>query len=1424
MCCIQLWKGVVCTLLFVLMLASLVFNKASLIWLLGGTKINNVPLETWYAAFALVFLVPELFAVIKVLWNTSFIKQTSTHQWPSGVALLVGFLVSFAEVSSYLMFTLEIAPRLPIQLLMPLLSSVFAVALCYEQWESYMIKRAKDQEVHFDGNFTLAHKPADTIPDDANWKRLVKTLFGLSGIWATCAIAAVGVLTSIMPWFQALCLPTSLSLLSLAWSPKVQMYIVRSPDGTFQGRWKAMCLYTVFKIIVLMVGISIIMVIRLQQHHILDSNFFVKLGDGLYGCSQKEILYPLLIHFGSSLCGHLTGFAAATLCVPNIGMTLPSVLATPIAIAIGMYFCIPSFQLLDELTCYSSNISIWCMFALASIAWVAPYLILGTNLTKQCAVLLKPMDELFIQSSWNGLFLDQHMFLNYTYEGFTPCKEHVASNKENVSRVFICTTMYREADWEMKRLLTSLYNISQSKKVKDVYLEAHLFLDNGTKDLHLTDFAIQLVSLLESTMSIRPSQANCLQTPYGVQLNWLLPGVTKMPFFIHLKDCSIIKAKKRWSQVMYMSYVLNFRVLRDSSKDKSQVKNKVKDSDDSLFVGYSSDKEWRKNANTLSSRELKRHSLPDVPERATIIETTEEAVGTTEEQSHNVTENRKYLGRLFNTDPDNRNITGIQQGIAITSLLESYSRNDSITNPSSSDQGIGTSQDDVSISSFTTSNPERSVDTLASRGTSALQSDSYWRDYEGDVSSCNENSLTSSKAKQSRSFLTEADMHNELPNINPDESLGKCSILRFNPTKNITLGLNRPPAPPIPQRPLPPKPPRSKKASKDARNSKKKQELKESPSTQQLIDMDDSQTNIYQSIRSTAMESELKAAPRNRKSKAKDDKIFTIARETIPKDSDLNETRPKIPLDDNTYILATDADMEFTDESILDLLHLCNHDRRLGGACGRTHPIGQNTGPVVWYQKFEYAKDFWMIKSSQNVVGSVMCCPGCFSLYRASAIRDIISNYAGPTDESFDVFIKDTGEDRWMCTLMMLNGWKLEYSAFCHNTTYCPDTFMEFMKQRRRWVLSDLANMLLVFKNIFKLARKNDSFSLAYILYLIQMFTIVLFAPASTIVIIAGGFDIIYGIPFQIVAPGIGVMVLLYSLLCIVGSMKVQTRATLLLTSMAGLSMVLVVIGGAVYIAEDIYQNIIDENVGFQEYYLILFLIGALLFAAFLHPCETWILAHGFAYLLGFPAMQIFLPIYAICNIVDQSWGTRENNKPKTKPAMCCGRSREKSHKKLKKKDIDADVSSSTVEVEEEATVICTDANFRLMKDGSPSEYEEYLFWEKMREIVLGTSVNLSVCGKTLKKGLAHLRNICLGSLLVLNSLWLMLLSVLYFNADLNLVKLNVYGLIAGTVYGLVLLVQVVGLISHRFEAVFARYAVKIFGGTIPVWVFRRTA
>ena len=64
--------------------------------------------------------------------------------------------------------------------------------------------------------------------------------------------------------------------------------------------------------------------------------------------------------------------------------------------------------------------------------------------------------------------------------------------------------------------------------------------------------------------------------------------------------------------------------------------------------------------------------------------------------------------------------------------------------------------------------------------------------------------------------------------------------------------------------------------------------------------------------------------------------------------------------DDNTYILATDADVKFTHESVQALLDLMMRDPRVGAVCGRTHPLG--SGPVVWYQIFDYAIGHWFQK------------------------------------------------------------------------------------------------------------------------------------------------------------------------------------------------------------------------------------------------------------------------------------------------------------------------------------------------------------------------------------------------------------------------------------------------------------------------------
>ena len=50
---------------------------------------------------------------------------------------------------------------------------------------------------------------------------------------------------------------------------------------------------------------------------------------------------------------------------------------------------------------------------------------------------------------------------------------------------------------------------------------------------------------------------------------------------------------------------------------------------------------------------------------------------------------------------------------------------------------------------------------------------------------------------------------------------------------------------------------------------------------------------------------------------------------------------------------------------------------------------------MVWYQKFEYAVSHWLQKATEHVFGCVLCSPGCFSLFRASALlkSNILNTY-----------------------------------------------------------------------------------------------------------------------------------------------------------------------------------------------------------------------------------------------------------------------------------------------------------------------------------------------------------------------------------------------------------------------------------------------
>ena len=361
---------------------------------------------------------------------------------------------------------------------------------------------------------------------------------------------------------------------------------------------------------------------------------------------------------------------------------------------------------------------------------------------------------------------------------------------------------------------------------------------------------------------------------------------------------------------------------------------------------------------------------------------------------------------------------------------------------------------------------------------------------------------------------------------------------------------------------------------------------------------------------------------------------------------------------DKAFILTTDADIDFTSDDVVALLDFLARDDGVGAVCARTHPLG--SGPVVWYQIFDYAVGHWFQKAAEHILGCVLCCPGCFSAFRVSAVEEVLSTYSSGVENGFDFLTKDMGEDRWLCTLLIQAGWRLEYAAVSQDSTYCPETFEEFFKQRRRWIPSTVANLALVISSYGKITASNDSISVMFILYQFLLVFSTLISPATVILIIVTGLVALdENIDEVALIVVLCVISVLYGVVCVYATEKTQLDVAKVLTLIFAIIMAVVVSG----ILTDTISTVIEGDpldnggrngtdtfrfpVDITSVYLGIF-AGTFIVAGILHLNEISCIFHFIWYLLCLPSGYLFLTIYSACNINNRSWGTREGASPKS--------------------------------------------------------------------------------------------------------------------------------------------------------------------------------
>ncbi|XP_072936714.1 chitin synthase chs-2-like [Epargyreus clarus] len=347
---------------------------------------------------------------------------------------------------------------------------------------------------------------------------------------------------------------------------------------------------------------------------------------------------------------------------------------------------------------------------------------------------------------------------------------------------------------------------------------------------------------------------------------------------------------------------------------------------------------------------------------------------------------------------------------------------------------------------------------------------------------------------------------------------------------------------------------------------------------------------------------------------------------------------------ENTFLLALDGDIDFKPCAVTLLIDLMKKNKNLGAACGRIHPVG--SGFMAWYQKFEYAIGHWLQKATEHMIGCVLCSPGCFSLFRGKALMDdnVMKKYTLTSNEARHYVQYDQGEDRWLCTLLLQRGYRVEYSAASDAYTHCPERFDEFFNQRRRWVPSTMANILDLLADSKRTVKVNDNISTLYIFYQTMLMIGTVLGPGTIFLMMVGAMNGITGMSMANAMILNLVPVMLFLAVCMTCKSETQLMLANLITCAYAMIMMLVIVGIALQIVEDGW--LAPSSMFTVATFGIFFITAAL------HPQEMVCLIYIVVYYITIPSMYMLLIIYSLCNLNNVSWGTREVDQKKTLKEM----------------------------------------------------------------------------------------------------------------------------------------------------------------------------
>lgn len=143
----------------------------------------------------------------------------------------------------------------------------------------------------------------------------------------------------------------------------------------------------------------------------------------------------------------------------------------------------------------------------------------------------------------------------------------------------------------------------------------------------------------------------------------------------------------------------------------------------------------------------------------------------------------------------------------------------------------------------------------------------------------------------------------------------------------------------------------------------------------------------------------------------------------------------------------------------------------VGCVAGCVQVLNPQQSIFTRFLKTTFSLSFKFVRAYQHAFRGVFCTPGALSVYRASVVRRLASEWAS---QSFLGKPCATGEDRAMTNLFLREGWLTAYQQNAVVHANMPHTYRGLTAMFLRWARSNLRETLVLWRFLFTPFRRHE--------------------------------------------------------------------------------------------------------------------------------------------------------------------------------------------------------------------------------------------------------------------------------------------------------------------------------------------------------------